>query len=138
MGNTGNLAILDFSGWASATPSTVTEISLAQDTIELFKTSTLSTTGSHTYAAVDLYDLGEITATMIFDGEPDNNHALGLTGTLKISWPILSGDAAGPYITGSAILTGFEAGPLTNDDQPTVTVTFQYDGVTGPTWTDGA
>ena len=117
--------------------------SMTRDTLDK---SCLATTGQREYLGGDLVSIGESTHSFLLDPVlTDTGEACSLDDLLFVS----AGGAAnaaetltltyvsGSTIAGSALVTGFEIDDITSDQVLTGSITTQWDGVTGPTYTGG-
>lgn len=99
--------------------------------VTLMDTTYLGTSGSFkTNVAASLADPGQVVITAQFD-TATTIPALGETGTLLVTF------AGASTYTGSATLIGVTPPSPAVDELMTITITFAYDGETGPTETWG-
>jgi len=109
---------------------------LTQDKIDA---SCLDTTGFMKYIAGDLTDPGECQMEIIFDPSFDFTGLVGATDTLTITFPI--GDpanATNATLAGTGFITSYSLPDLSTGNLAVVSVTFGFDGDTGPAFTPEA
>jgi len=128
--DTGIGGAFTFSG-LTGTPIEITPGSQTIDTIDI---SDLATTGHAEKLAADLIDAGEAAIRFQFDPTQTFPTVGGVAASLTLTWPTQNTSAT--YI-GTAILTSFEYPALALSTLQEGTASFTFDGVTGPTWTQG-
>ena len=107
-----------------------------EPTIEALDKSHLGTTGNMSKCPGDLIDQGSVTIEFFFD--PDEIPAIGVVETGTITFPVPAGKATGAILAGTGFITSFKWGPAENNTLMRGTLTFEYDGETGPAWTASA
>ena len=108
----------------------VTRVDIGENTREAIDSSSMSTSGFRTFIAGDIQDPGEATVDFLWDESETTYPAISDTaGTLLITLP---GTAA---ITGTAFPISVKWPEATMDGMMEGSVTFKWDGNTGPTYT---
>lgn len=122
----------------AANVACVRSITLPTWSMETIDSSCLSDTGFGKKIVGDLVDAGsvQITAVMELTGEPYTPD--GTNDTITITLPAPNGTGTGGILTGTGFISectlpSIEIGGLLEQ-----TITFVFDGETGPTWTAGA
>ena len=137
LGDTGQGAVLKLSGTAIARIRTMT---LPEWVLDKIDTSTLDSTGFMKHIPGDLADPGELVAEIVFD-PTDDIPALGGCGVpLLLEWPINPCRDGTPnlqpaLLSGTAFVSSINYGNLAINELNTLTVTFVFDGGTGPVFT---
>ena len=100
------------------------------------------------YMAGDLTDAGECQITMLWNpaddiGDDANNAnpgdlIVGKTDTITVTFPTYSDGAGGGQLSGTGFISQVDLPNLAVNQLLEWTVTFCFDGETGPTWTAGA
>lgn len=131
LGTTGQGTTVSLSG-GSACVRSLTLPTWSMDSIDA---SCLSDTGYMKKIAADLVDAGTVQVTSVFGLEGTPVVPDGTEETITITLP--SAGTTGGILTGSGFISectlpSIEIGGLLEQ-----TITFTFDGVTGPTWTAG-
>ena len=110
------------------------QITLHTATIPTVPDDHLGTTVNMTKRAGDLSDPGQVVLTLQHDNEtaPPVN---GTTGTLTITDALASGQTTAANWSGTAIVTSVDHGGRVKNELNKLTVTLDWDGKTGPTFT---
>jgi hypothetical protein len=127
--DTGNGATVTFPS-LSITPISIT---IGERTVEMLDISTLATTTFMKKLVADLVDAGTVTVTFHPDETADTPQAKA-TGSLVLTWPLVA-LATAANITGTASITGQKYPDFANNQVQVSSLTFTYDGATGPTFT---
>jgi hypothetical protein len=129
--DTGNGATLTRSGFVVS----VVSISIGNQTVGTIDTSLLADTGFMTKISEDLVDAGTVTVEYQFDSATAGNFPTvgGDAVSTVVTFPNNGTTAAN--LTGTAIITDFKAPDLNNNELQLCSVTFTWDGETGPTFT---
>lgn len=130
--NTGNGATAAFT--TLAVTYSVTNINLGESTVEKLETSDLATETTKTYISSDLAEPQEVELTIQWDTLKAAPVA-GTADTLTVTFPQGSGEQTAANLAGSGFFTSVGYPELVNDTVQQATVTFAYDGETGPTYT---
>lgn len=131
MPDTGNGATLTRSGFTVD----IVSISIGDQTIDTLDISLLSTTGFIEKIATDLADAGEFTVEYLFDATDADVTLGGAAESTTITWPVVGGSGTAATLAGTAIVTTKKFPDLMNNELQTASVTFTWDGVTGPAFT---
>jgi hypothetical protein len=100
------------------------------------QTTHLGTSGAHTYMPGDVDELGEITLDVLFEGKTGLPSTGTAAETITITFPLPGGGAAvAPNIAGTGFITAISFPPLQTGVVQQGSITFTYDGGTGPTYT---
>ena len=106
---------------------------LTQDKIDA---SCLDTTGFMKYIAGDLTDPGECQMEIIFDPTFDFTGLVGAVDTLTITFPLGTPTNTQPAtLSGTGFITSYSLPDLSTGALAVVSVTFGFDGDTGPAFT---
>ena len=138
MANTGNTSSLAFAS-SSCAPS-FEVMTPPGYTKEVIRDSHLGTTNFHTTVPSDLVELDPMTVSFQFDGELASIPitAADAAESVTLTFPVIAPDTNGPTLVGTAFLTNFQPGDLTNDDKIMAEATWQWDGKTEPVWAPGS
>lgn len=131
---TGNTATIVFgtSAWTGA----IIEITGLPEEVPVLNKSTLSTSGDEELMPGDLTARTPITIRAYAD--MDNMPPLKTVETTTITYQKKSGQTNGATLAGTGFINS-RTGPTNQNNQLCIVeFTFQFDGVTGPTYTDGA
>lgn len=138
-GDTGNGATLTlalYSGTTAITASlalmTITPGELSVPSIDV---STLATSGVTEMIPGDLATPGESSATFKFLSGSAFPTLPSPTGSSVLTFPLASGQTAAATYSGTAFITKLQLPSLQNNQLQTGTISWQYDGDTGPTFT---
>ena len=131
MPDTGNGATFTRSG----TTVDIVAIVIGDQRIDLLDVSLLSTTGFMEKIAADLADAGEFTIEYLYDAADAAQSLGGAAVSSVITWPLQSGESTAANITGTAILIGNKYPDFRNNEVQNASLTYGWDGVTGPTLT---
>ena len=126
----------------------VRSISLPEFSLEAIEASCLSSSGANTPPGTgvvaeftkklpgQLVDAGEISITMVFalDDEPEIPN--GLIDTITVTLP--SAGSSGGILTGTGFVSSCQMPSLEPNGLLEQTITFVFDGGTGPTYTAGS
>ena len=136
--DTGHGATAAFSSSTGYDNYLFTTIGLGGSTIPTIDTTHLGTTGFRTYIPGDLKDTNEISFGFRFDPEDQSAATLpvGTVQTLTITWPNSGGLATEATLTGTGFVTDYQFPELTTDTVQDGTMTFKFDGTTGPTFSE--
>ena len=121
----------------------VRSIGLPDLSIDKIDASCLDSTGFMRYISSDLTDPGEVQLEIIFDPTFDfgadlgtGAGILGTTDTVTITFVKQNdGSAAAASFTGTGFVTNYSLPDLSTGELAVVSVTFAFDGDTGPAWT---
>ena len=133
--DTGLGATLTLTGYTAAT-SPLISISFDEQSRDSISVATLADTGFDPQIPADLAGAGGFTATIQFD--PTDTFPL-VTGAAmdkaacKVTWPASAG-GTNAYLYGDGFVTGFTYPELAIDTVQEATITVQFDGIDGPTW----
>ena len=140
--NVGNGAVLTFS--TSSVAVAVTKITTGRWSRSRIDCSGLEDEGSRKYLPGTLYDHEEITIEGFWDAEEDLPLALDATSayhefptaeTATITWPLGSGEGTAATLVGSGFITGVTFPEFEDDVLQAGSMTFSWDGETGPKYT---
>ena len=116
---TGSTVTFGTSGWAGE----ILDINFDGFNREAIDTTHLGTTTARTFMPSDLYDPGELTLEVQFDG--DDGPPIAAAETITITFPLKSGDTTAGNWAGSGFVTGFSFGlPLEGKQTGTMTIKF--------------
>ncbi len=148
MPTTANTTTVTHATWTGYDPKIIS-IDMPGYTLEPLDDSDLTTTGFKTMVPGDLQEISEMTLEVripndtggLFTNEVGDLLSSGVVfdatvGSVVILFP-QGVNTTAPKLTGTAFVTGFQVNSLNNDDRMTATVTIQFDGATGPTYTVG-
>ena len=121
----------------------VRSIALPDFVIEKIDASCLDTTGFMKYISGDLTDPGECQLEIIFDPTFDfgadldtGTGIMGTQDTLTITFiKQNTGSAAAAVLAGTGFVTNYSLPDLSTNELAVASVTFAFDGDTGPAWT---
>ena len=136
MAYTGNTATLTLS--TTAVIGRINSMTWPEITMGSIDDSDLSTTVNMESIPEDLADPGEFTATLVVDDPTEIPQVLGVVETATITLPLLSGESTAGKITGTGFLTSAGGGSIENNTRFESSITFKFDGKTGPTATAGS
>jgi hypothetical protein len=128
--DTGLGATVTFSGLSAP----VVSIDMGDQTIEMLDSSHLGTTSFVEKVVGDLIDAGTITIETLFD-TPDTPLTTGTLQTLTVTWPQRGGESAAATLVGTAAVTSQSFPSLVRNEVQKATITFEFDGQTGPAYT---
>jgi hypothetical protein len=138
-GDTGNGATLTlalFDGTTAITTALdVISITPAAITVGKIDASTLGTSGHREYFPDDLSDSGENTATFKYIAEGTKPTLPSAAGTCTITMPLKAPSTTAGTITGTGFITSFTPPSLENGALQVGTISWAWDGDTGPTIT---
>lgn len=111
-----------------------TELDMAEQTIPAVNMSCLDTVGFEQYMPGDLIEPGTITIPFFVDPETVPP-VIGVKDTITITAPASeTGNTAGTW-AGTGFLTAYKPNQFIKNEMQTGSLTWQWDGVTGPTYT---
>jgi hypothetical protein len=138
MSDTGNGVVLALgtSNWTLD----VVSIAVGGQTLEMLDDSDLSTTGYTEKLAADLVDAGSFSAVCRFNQSDANGFISPVTTaeTATITFGLLSGEMVAANLSGTGNVTGGGDINIANNEIMNVTLTFTWDGRTGPSLTAGS
>lgn len=112
-----------------------TEMDMGEETIPTVNISCLSTTDYEELIPGDLKEPGTVTIPFFNDPE-DAAPTLGTVETLTITLPISdSANTTAATWTGTGFLTNYKRPRFVKNEPQDGSLTFQFDGLTGPTFT---
>lgn len=137
MANTGNGATLTFS--TTSIVFDIVDIDLGTLSVEKLETSLLSDTGFKKYIFADLQEPPEVTFTVRFKATADLPTLGGAaeTATVTFSKDVAASAAAANW-AGTGAFINIDLPTLANNTVSDGTITFAFDGTTGPTFTKEA
>jgi hypothetical protein len=110
-----------------------TNLSLTRPRVE---TTYLGTSTNRTYMPGDLNEIGEVTLDVQFESATGLPATGTVAETITITYPLPGGGAATPAnIAGTGFITAISHPPLQTGTLQQGSITFTYDGGTGPTFT---
>lgn len=130
--NTGNGATAVFS--VSAYAGNIVSADMTEQAMPAVDTSYLGTSGFETYIPGDLATPG----TVVMEVQIDAEQAAPTTGeieTLTVTLPQGTGETAPATWAGTGFITGFKPNNFANNELQMGTLTFSWDGLTGPAFT---
>ena len=130
--DTGLGASITFSGLVAPW----TSIEFGGQTIEALDASSLASTGFIEKLVSDLADAGTVTVQYHWD-TADDILTIGTTSSLTVTFPKRTGEATAANMAGTAIVTDVTPPALHRGEIQVGSVTFEWDGYTGPTYTKG-
>jgi len=133
MPDTGNGATLTLSGGFTAN---FTTLAGAEIEIPDVNTSYLGTTDYETYVPGDLKEPGEQDFELHYD--PNNPPTVGVAQTCTLTYPVPSGLSNGATKTGTGYIKKFKEPDLKNNELMMATITWKWDGLTGPAYADAS
>jgi len=117
----------------------VRSLTLPELTQEKIDASCLSDVGFMKYVAGDLTEPGEVTMEIIFDPSFDFTGLVSATDTLTITFPLgVDTNTTNATLAGTGFITSYSLPDLSTGTLSTVSVTFSFDGDTGPAFTGEA
>lgn len=134
MADTGNGATLTRSGLTVD----IVGINLTAQSIGTIDKSLLTTTTYMEKIAADLADAGGLVVEYNFDAADAGElpSVGGAAVSTTVTWPIHdSGNTTNSTLVGTAIITEVKPPDFRNNELQVATITMEFDGVTGPTWT---
>lgn len=136
MSDTGNGVTLTLgtSGWTL----NVVSIAVAGQTLEMLDDSDLATTGHVEKLAADLTDAGSFTATCRLNQSGDVPVPVKTAESATITFGLLSGESTAATLAGTGNVTAGGDINIANNEIMNTTLTFTWDGRTGPTFTAGS
>ena len=137
LGDTGQGAVVKFIG---NTIAMVRSMTLPDWVVDKIDASTLSSTGFMKYVPGDLADPGELQIELVFDPTEDLLALAGCGETILVEWPInpcrdLTPNLQNATLSGTGYVSTISYGNLALNELNTMTITFTYDGGTGPVFT---
>lgn len=133
-------AVVDTGHGATATLSSSaysfnwTSLDLGEETLEPVDTTHLGTSGYRTSIPGDLKSPGQVTMPHQFDAEAAQI-VLGTVETLTITFPQESGQSAAATLVGTGFFLRHKRPNLQTDTIQDGELVFQFNGLTGPTFT---
>ncbi len=113
-------------------------ITLPNLTMETIDASCLDSTGFTYKISGDLVDAGECVITAIFPvDQPLVFPSVGATDTLTITIPLKGGAGTGT-LSGTGFISSTQMPTLGLNELMEVELTFVFDGVTGPAWSEAS
>lgn len=141
-GDTGNGATLTLALYngTSALTSALSVISIAPGnfTAPGIDVSTLATTGTREMIPNDLMSVAESSATFKWLTSVTQPTLPSAAGTITLTFPMRSGETTAATLTGTGFITGYQAPSMANGELQVGTVSWQWDGDTGPNFTASA
>ena len=136
MSDTGNGVVLALgtSNWTL----NVVSIAVGGQTLEMLDDSDLATTGYMEKLAADLTDAGSFSAVCRLNQSGDVPVPVTTAETATITFGLLSGEMTAATLSGTGNVTGGGDINIANNEIMNTTLTFTWDGSTGPTFTAGA
>ena len=130
-GDTGNGATVTRSGFSGD----IISISFGNQTLEALDKSTLGDSTFMKKLAASLADAGAVTLEILSDAAVALP-ALGGAGiTTTFTWPLQTGETTAANIAGTAFVTDRKYPDFQNNVVQNSSITFTWDGETGPTFT---
>lgn len=121
----------------STLSGTVTGISIGEESIPVLDETGLSTTDFREKCFGDLSEPPQVTVSLDFSAT-DAFIALGTVETMTITFPMYPGDSTSEATyAGTGAVISRKLPDLAPDEKQVASVTFQFDGKTGPTFTAG-
>lgn len=130
--DTGHGATAVFS--ITAITSSFTSIDVGNKAKGKIETTHLGTTGNKTFMPEDLDDPGEVTIPYHFDAEAAEP-ATGSVETLTVTLPLAPGQTTAATLAGTGFITNVKRPNLQTNTIQDGSITFAFDGLTGPTFT---
>lgn len=130
---TGNTATIVFG--TSAWTGSIVEIGGLAEDVPVLNKSTLSTSGQEEYGPGDLSTISPITIRAFAD--MDNMPPLKTVETITITFQKKSGQTNGATLAGTGFINSRTGPTSVNNQYCMLEFTVQFDGGTGPTYTDG-
>lgn len=141
-GDTGNGATLTLALYngTSALTSALSVINIAPGnfTAPGIDVSTLATTGTREMIPNDLMSVAESSATFKWLTSVTQPTLPSAAGTITLTFPMRSGETTAATLTGTGFITGYQAPSMANGELQVGTVSWQWDGDTGPNFTASA
>jgi hypothetical protein len=136
MSDTGNGVVLALgtSNWTL----NVVSIAVGGQTLEMLDDSDLATTGYMEKLAADLTDAGSVSAVCRLNQSGDVPVPVTTAETATITFGLLSGEMTAATLSGTGNVTGGGDVNIANNEIMNTTLTFTWDGRTGPTFTSGS
>lgn len=131
MADTGNGATITMSDGFTAS---YTMIGGFEQEIPAIEDSHLTTSTKKTYIPGDLYEPGEWPAE--FQYNPNTQPSIGTVLTITITYPVPSGSSNGATHAGTGFIKKRKFPELKNNELMIGEYVVQWDGKTGPTFTD--
>lgn len=125
---------LGTSGWTL----NVISISVAGQTLDMLDDSDLATTGHMEKLAADLTDAGSFTASCRFNQSGDIPVPVTTAETATITFGLLSGEMTAATLAGTGNVTAGGDINIAQNEIMNTSLTFTWDGRTGPTFTSGS
>jgi hypothetical protein len=136
--DTGHGATVTFgtTSWSGKLMGIPTNLSFTRPRVE---TTYLGTSTNRTYMPGDLNELGEITLDVMFESAVGLPAIGTVAETITITFPLPGGGAAtAANIAGTGFITATSFPPLQTGALQQGSITFTFDGGTGPTFTAAA
>lgn len=133
MGTTGQGTTVAFT--TAGAVACARSITLPEFSMEVIDSSCLSDTGFTKKIAGDLTDAGEVQVEMVYELVDDIYVPDGVQDTITITFPD-AGTTAGS-LSGTGFISGNSLPSIEINGLLTQSVTFTFDGQTGPTYTAG-
>ena len=138
-GDTGNGATLTLALFTGTTAITaaldVITISSGNITVSPVNVSTLASSGFNENIPGDLATIAESSATFKYLTSSTPPTLPSAAGTCTITFPARTGETTPASMTGTGFLTGFQAPSMENGSLQVGTVSWMWDGDTGPSIT---
>lgn len=114
-----------------------TGVSLSGQERPAIDVTKLASTNYREFLPGKLVNAGTVEFSLYFD--PDEIPPIaGVAETMTITWPIKPGGSTGATLAGTGFVMSWSADATGGDESAmTADVTWQWDGQTGPTFTDG-
>lgn len=134
---TGNLATVAFSAGITFTGGLYRRIEFEGESVEPLDDSILANTTYMTKVPGDLKEppIATLTHFTIPGTVPPIARGVLNIGTLTITYRLLTGQSTPASITGTGFITSGPPGQIANNELQENTITFQFNGKTGPTYT---
>lgn len=133
MADTGNTSTITFG--TSGFTANFHMIGSFEQERPVVKTSHLGTSNRETYIPGDLYEPGSFECE--FEYDPDEQPPIGgAAETITITHPVPSGSSNGATAAGSGFISKWSSAELKNNELMVGKCTVQFDGITGPTFSD--
>ena len=134
--DTGQGATMAFTTNSTFTPK-VKELPKLKRDCEPLVSSVLATTGDEELVPGDLTKNGEMTIPILWNTN-DTLPAINTVDTLTITWAVRTGQTAAATLAGTCIIKGIEITGHKLGELQEGSITIQFDGYTGPTYTKGS
>lgn len=141
-GDTGNGATLTLALYngTSALTSALSVISIAPGnfTAPGIDVSTLATSGTREMIPNDLMSVAESSATFKWLTSATQPTLPSVAGTITLTFPMRANETTAATLTGTGFITGYQPPSMANGELQVGTVSWQWDGDTGPNFTASA